>query len=126
MILNYYVSAGENVSELMSRLTLSDDETDDTNDLKDSGAQELPASMSINWVDRKFVFFMEKSDNTKDLEIKFSNEFSDIKIKDFVDFSVSKLHPYLWVKVRSNGRLHVYLPFFAADDFINYFEANHV
>jgi hypothetical protein len=34
--LNYYVSAGENVSELMSRLTLSDDETVDTNDLKDS------------------------------------------------------------------------------------------
>ncbi|MBR4569391.1 MAG: pilus assembly PilX N-terminal domain-containing protein [Candidatus Riflebacteria bacterium] len=49
---------------------------------------------------------------------------SDIKIKDFVDFSVSKLHPYLWGKVRTNGRLHVYMPFFAADDIINYFEDN--
>ena len=49
---------------------------------------------------------------------------SDEKIKDFVDFSVSKLHPYLWGKVRTNGRLHVYMPFFAADDIINYFEDN--
>ena len=49
---------------------------------------------------------------------------SDIKIKDYVDFSISKLHPYLWGKVRTNGRLHVYMPFFAADDIINYFEDN--
>ncbi|MEW6709464.1 MAG: polymer-forming cytoskeletal protein, partial [Candidatus Riflebacteria bacterium] len=47
---------------------------------------------------------------------------SDLKIKDFVDTSIQKLHPYLWGKVRTNGRLHVYLPFFAADDIINYFE----
>ena len=85
--LNYYVSAGENVADLMSRLTLSDDEAVDTNDLKDSWAQELPSSMSINWVDRKFVFFMQKPDNSKDLEIKFSNEFSDIKIKSSADGS---------------------------------------
>ena len=49
---------------------------------------------------------------------------SDEKVKDFVDFSVSKLHPYLWGKVRTNGRLHVHMPFFAADDIINYFEDN--
>ena len=49
---------------------------------------------------------------------------SDMKVKDFVDFSVSKLHPYMWGKVRTNGRLHVYMPFFAADDIINYFEDN--
>lgn len=47
---------------------------------------------------------------------------TDIKIKDFVDTTIQKLHPYLWGKVRTNGRLHVYLPFFAADDIINYFE----
>ena len=85
--LNYYVSAGENVLELMNRLTLSDDETVDTNDLKDSWAQELPSSMSINWVDRKFVFFMQKPEESKDLEIKFSNEFSNIKIKASSDGS---------------------------------------
>jgi hypothetical protein len=47
---------------------------------------------------------------------------SDLKIKDFVDISIQKLHPYLWGKIRTNGRLHVYLPFFAADDIVNYFE----
>ncbi len=51
---------------------------------------------------------------------------SDIKIKDFVDISIQKLHPYLWGKIRTNGRLHVYLPFFAADDIINFFEDNSI
>jgi hypothetical protein len=37
--------------------------------------------MSINGVDRKFVFFLEKPEGDKNLEIKFSNEFSNIKIK---------------------------------------------
>ena len=85
--LNYYVSAWENVSELISRLTLTEDESVDTNDLKDSWAQELPSSMSINWVDRKFVFFMQKPADSKELEIKFSNEFSDIKIKASANWS---------------------------------------
>ena len=87
-ILNYYVSAGENVKDLINRLSLSDDESVDANDLKDSWAQELPASMSINWVDRKFVFFMQKPEDSKDFEIKFSNEFSDIKVKSSTDWSV--------------------------------------
>jgi hypothetical protein len=51
---------------------------------------------------------------------------SDVKIKDFVDTTIQKLHPYLWGKIRTNGRLHVYLPFFAADDIINYFEDNSI
>ncbi len=51
---------------------------------------------------------------------------SDLKIKDFVDTTIQKLHPYLWGKIRTNGRLHVYLPFFAADDIINYFEDNSI
>jgi hypothetical protein len=86
--LNYYVSAWENVTELLNRLTLEEwDENIDTNDLKDSWAQELPKNMSINWVDRKFVFFMQKPDDSRDLEIKFSNEFSDIKVKASADWS---------------------------------------
>jgi hypothetical protein len=51
---------------------------------------------------------------------------SDIKLKDFVDTSIQNLHPYLWGKIRTNGRLHAYLPFFAADDIINYFEDNSI
>ncbi len=85
--LNYYVSAGENVSEMINRLSLSDDESVDANDLKDSWAQELPSSMSINGVDRKFVFFLEKPEDAKNLEIKFSNEFSNIKVKASSDWS---------------------------------------
>ena len=79
--INYYLSAGENVVDLLGRLTLSDDEGINPNDLRDSWAQELPASMSINGVDRKFVFFMQKPSEPRNLEIKFSNEFSDIKVK---------------------------------------------
>ena len=85
--LNYYVSAGENVSELISRLSLSWDAAVDANDLKDSWAQQLPSSMSINWVDRKFVFFMEKPEDSVNLEIKFSNEFSNIKVSASSDWS---------------------------------------
>ena len=85
--LNYYVSAWENVAELLDRVTLEWDESIDTNDLKDSGAQELPKNMSINWVDRKFVFFMQRPEDAVDLEIKFSNEFSDIKVKASSDWS---------------------------------------
>ncbi|RCK78919.1 MAG: hypothetical protein OZSIB_0470 [Candidatus Ozemobacter sibiricus] len=51
---------------------------------------------------------------------------TDVKIKDYVDTTIQKLHPYLWGKIRTNGRLHVYLPFFAADDIINYFEDNSI
>ena len=86
--LNYYVSAWENVTELLNRLTLEEwDEAIDTNDLKDSWAQELPKNMSINGVDRKFVFFMQKPENSRDLEIKFSNEFSNIKVTSSADGS---------------------------------------
>ena len=85
--LNYYVSAWENVNELLNRVTLEWDESVDTNDLRDSWAQELPKNMSINWVDRKFVFFMQKPEDSRDLEIKFSNEFSDIKVKSSTDWS---------------------------------------
>ena len=85
--LNYYVSAGENVAEMINRLTLSGDDTVTANDLKDSWAQELPSSILINGVDRKFVFFMEKPQDDRDLEIKFSNEFSNIKVKASSDWS---------------------------------------
>lgn len=51
-------------------------------DLQDSGVQELKKSISINGVERKFVFYTPKSDATFNLEIKFSNQFETIKIKD--------------------------------------------
>jgi len=122
--LNYYVSAWENVSELLSRLTLSDDDSVDTNDLRDSWAQELPASMSINWVDRKFVFFMQKPEDSRDLEIKFSNEFSDIKVKASNDWSVRSPKNYktkdkkIVYKLVNWGNLKVWVNNFTVSWFI--------
>lgn len=57
---------------------------------------------------------------------KLVMQVSDVKLKDFVDTTIQNLHPYLWGKIRTNGRIHVYLPFFAADDIINYFEDNSI
>lgn len=51
---------------------------------------------------------------------------SDGDIKDYVDMTIQELKPHNWGKVRTNGRLHVFLPFFAADDIINYFEDKNV
>ncbi len=46
---------------------------------------------------------------------------NDEEIKDTVDNIILSLNPRDWGRVRTNGVLHVYLPFFAADDIINYF-----
>ena len=46
---------------------------------------------------------------------------SDEAIKDTVDNIILNLDPRDWGRVRTNGVLYVYMPFFAADDIINYF-----
>jgi len=46
---------------------------------------------------------------------------SDEAIKDTVDNIILSLDPRDWGRVRTNGVLYVYMPFFAADDIINYF-----
>ncbi|MDR0861149.1 MAG: hypothetical protein LBO09_09640 [Candidatus Peribacteria bacterium] len=79
IFLNYFVSEGENIQDLISRVNLSDSEINQQ-DLKDSGAKELPESISVNGVDRKFIFFLQKPETSRNLEIKFSNEFENIKI----------------------------------------------
>ncbi|MDR3169323.1 MAG: hypothetical protein LBU27_06275 [Candidatus Peribacteria bacterium] len=78
IFLNYFVSEGENIQDLISRVSLSDEINQQ--DLKDSGAKELPTTISVNGVDRKFIFFLQKPETSRDLEIKFSNEFENIKI----------------------------------------------
>ncbi|MDR2189933.1 MAG: hypothetical protein LBP53_01795 [Candidatus Peribacteria bacterium] len=78
--LNYFVSEGENVQEFINRVSLTDTSDVNQQDLKDSGAKELPESITINGVDRKFIFFLQKPETSRNLEIKFSNEFENIKI----------------------------------------------
>lgn len=48
----------------------------------------------------------------------------DEAIKDKVDSIILSLNPRNWGRVRTNGTLYVKLPFFAADDIINYFADN--
>jgi hypothetical protein len=74
------VSDGENVQEFINRMSLTDTSDINPQDLKDSGAKELQESITINGVDRKFIFFLQKPESSKNLEIKFSNEFENIKI----------------------------------------------
>ena len=76
---NYYVSEGDTVQELISRVNLEGSEINQQ-DLRDSGAKELPDSITINGVDRKFIFFLQLPEKTRNLEIKFNNEFESIKI----------------------------------------------
>ena len=52
---------------------------------------------------------------------ELSKHASDESIKDTVDNIILSLDPRDWGRVRTNGVLYVYLPFFAADDIINYF-----
>lgn len=50
----------------------------------------------------------------------------DEAIKDKVDSIILSLNPRNWGRVRTNGTLYVHLPFFAADDIINYFADNNI
>lgn len=50
----------------------------------------------------------------------------DEKIKDTVDNIILSLNPRDWGRVRTNGVLQVYLPFFSPDDIINYFADSNI
>jgi len=80
MFLNYFVSDGDNVQDLIARIDLTDTGGINQLDLQDSGAKELSASITINGVDRKFIFFLQKPETSRNWEIRFNNEFESIKI----------------------------------------------
>ena len=52
---------------------------------------------------------------------ELSNVVTDDDISETVDNIILSLSPRNWGRVRTNGKLEVYMPFFAADDIINYF-----
>lgn len=52
---------------------------------------------------------------------ELASHVKDEQIKDKVDSIILSLNPRNWGRVRTNGSLYVKLPFFAADDIINYF-----
>jgi hypothetical protein len=78
--LNYFVSDGDNAKDLIARIDLTSSDAINQQDLQDSGARELPASITINGVDRKFIFFLQKPETSRSREIRFNNEFESIKI----------------------------------------------
>ena len=110
--LNYFVSDGDNVQDLISRINLTDNGEINQQDLKDSGAKELPESITINGVDRKFIFFLQKPETSKNREIKFNNEFENIKITApdgsvFTPKSYNKTDKKVSYKLTTNENLKV-------------------
>ena len=82
-LLKKFYSDGSNIQEFINRISLTEkDEGVQQKDLEDSWVQALKKSISIDGVERKFVFYTTKTDTTTNLEIKFSNQFENIKVKD--------------------------------------------
>ena len=82
-LLKKFYSDGSNIQEFINRISLTEkDEGVQQKDLEDSWVQALKRSISIDGVERKFVFYTPKTDTTTNLEIKFSNQFENIKVKD--------------------------------------------
>lgn len=79
-----FLSDGSNIKEFLNRLNQPEDsEGASVLDIWDSGVASLPKSLSINGVERKFVFHTAKpANNIMNLEVKFSNQFENIKVSD--------------------------------------------
>ncbi len=63
----------------------------------------------------------DKMDDAVRYVFELADQIDDESISDTVDNIILSLNPINWGRVRTNGRLDVYLPFFTADDIINYF-----
>lgn len=79
-----FFSDGSNIKEFINRLSNPEESGSiKPEDLRDSDVRPLKKSIQINGVERKFVFYTQKPENKVfDLEIKFSNQFDTIIIKD--------------------------------------------
>ncbi len=69
---------------------------------------------------------LDKDNVAEALRLAFdlASHVHDEAIKDKVDSIILSLNPRNWGRVRTNGTLNVKLPFFAADDIVNYFADN--
>ena len=82
-LLSTFYSNWDNIKEFINRVSLTEkDEGVGQQELEDSWVQALKTPISINGVERKFVFYTPKREDTFNLEIKFSNQFENIKITD--------------------------------------------
>lgn len=78
---------------------------------------------NIEEINKKLTVSMAGQDVETALKLVYeiSQNTSDEKIKDTVDNIILSLNPRDWGRVRTNGVLQIYVPFFAPDDIINYF-----
>ena len=67
------------------------------------------------------TFRSESLEESVRLIQELSKYITDDDISETVDNIILSLSPRNWGRVRTNGRLEVFMPFFAADDIINYF-----
>jgi hypothetical protein len=91
-------------------------------------SQSRPAVLqNVDLITRKLVMAEQEGDGGETLKLvhdltqHVAAAGGDEKIKDTVDNIILSLNPRDWGRVRTNGVLQVYLPFFAPDDIINYF-----
>lgn len=82
-LLNKHFSNGTNIEEFINRSALlaNQSNTVAAQDLLDSGINPLKNTISINGVERRFVFYLENPEKDFDLTINFSNQFENITVQ---------------------------------------------
>ncbi|MBI4860453.1 MAG: hypothetical protein HY815_09350 [Candidatus Riflebacteria bacterium] len=110
--------------DLIHELTLKVNEVLRIAEISDSKAAVL---QNVDLITKKLVMAEQEGDSGETLKMVYEltqhvgAAGGDERIKDTVDNIILSLNPRDWGRVRTNGVLQVYLPFFAPDDIINYF-----
>ena len=82
-LLTSFYSDWSNIKEFINRVSLTEkDDWVGKQELEDSWVQVLKTPISINWVERKFIFYTPIRTETFNFEIRFSNQFENIKVTD--------------------------------------------
>lgn len=112
------------VSDLIHGLTIRMNEV---LSLPDVSRDKRAWLSNVEAITKRLVMADAEGDNPEALQLltelteHVAKSGGDEKIKDMVDNIILSLNPRDWGRVRTNGVLQVYLPFFAPDDIINYF-----
>jgi len=115
------------IVELIHYLTLKINEFQKIPGVSDSKSAALE---NVNHITRRLTELVDEERSGSGSEaLRLIHELSqylgeiraDEKISQTVDDIILSLDPRDWGRVRTNGSLHVYLPFFSPDDIINYF-----
>lgn len=114
----------DQVADLIHGLTIR---MNDVLSLPDISRDKKAWLTNVEAITKRLVVADAEGDNPEALKLlaelteHVAKSGGDEKIKDMVDNIILSLNPRDWGRVRTNGVLQVYLPFFAPDDIINYF-----